>query len=91
MSDTVEVTPVNFAVTRRLVRFHCVCVTGGAMYSLPVDIHPSRHTAPLIVSSWTPSAAILSSIKLRQQAFMTTLSLSPSVFHPRSLSAEPSY
>lgn len=29
MSDMVEVTPVNFAVTRRLVRFQCVCVTGG--------------------------------------------------------------
>lgn len=28
MSDTVEVTPVNFAVTRRLVRFQRVCVTG---------------------------------------------------------------
>lgn len=54
------------------------------MYGQTVDIHPSDHTTPLLVSSWNLliSAAILSSIEHRQHVFVTTLSFSPSVFHP---------
>lgn len=60
MSDTVEVTPVNFAVTRHLVLFGGGGILGGnhlswgceGVYDLTVDIYPSGHTTPLLVSSW---------------------------------------
>lgn len=99
MSDTVEVTPVNFAVTRRLVLFWGVGgeERGGGylswrcegVYGLTVDIYPSGHTTPLLVSSWIPliSTAILSSIELRQHVFVTTLS--PSLFFTLSLRSPP--